>query len=71
MTVPQRLPDSRVTVEKSAAAKARISPSRASRNRIQTSGMSKRMKPDRLPAAGSSAADITGSAILRDSLRRG
>src|ERR1700690_4063888 len=41
MSVPQRLPDSRVTVEKRAAAKARTKPTIATRNRTHTSGTSR------------------------------
>ena len=42
MIVPQTLPDSRDTVENSAAANASTSPTIATRNRIQTSGSRKR-----------------------------
>ena len=50
--VAQRLPDSRATVENSAAPKARINPTRASRNRTQTSEISNGIKraQDRMPA---------------------
>lgn len=40
MSVAQRLPDSRETVENSAAANARKSPTIASKNRTHTSGIS-------------------------------
>src|SRR5580658_6799882 len=42
--VAQRFPDSRDTVEKSAAAKARIRPPIASKKRTHTSGISRRRK---------------------------
>src|SRR5271169_6966415 len=46
MMVPQTLPDSRATVEKSAVAKASIRPTRASRNRTQTCASRSRGKRD-------------------------
>jgi hypothetical protein len=54
MIVPQMLPDSPETVEKSAAPKARTSPKIATRKRIQTSERPKRSdRGDELVAVGS------------------